>query len=62
MKIYFLSSKPCILTVNGAFFGTVNGFERFAEVSLKDNLFLCFTPENALPVNFFLTENIRFAE
>ncbi len=61
MKIYFLSSKPCILTVNGAFFGTVNGFERFAEVSLKDNLFLSFTPENALPVSFFLTENIRFS-
>lgn len=61
MKIYFLSSKPCVLTVNGAFFGTVNGFERFAEINLKDNLFLSFTPENALPVGFFLTENIRFS-
>ncbi len=60
MKIYFLSSKPCVLTVNGAFFGTVNGFERFAEINLKDGLFLTFTPENALPVSFFLTENIRF--
>lgn len=61
MKIYFLSSIPCALTVNGAFFGTTDRFERFAEVSLKDNLFLTFTPENALPLSFFLTENIRFS-
>lgn len=61
MKIYFLSSRPCILTVNDAYFGLVDGFERFAELSLKDRLFLRFTPEGALPIGFFLTENIRFS-
>lgn len=61
MKIYFLSSQPCILTVNDAYFGLVDGFERFAELSLKDRLFLRFTPEGALPIGFFLTENIRFS-
>ncbi len=60
MKIYFLSSRPCALTLNDAYFGVTDGFERFAEVSLKDKLFVRFAPENALPVSFFLTENIRF--
>ncbi len=61
MKIYFLSSKPCALYVNDAYFGITDGFERFAEVSLKDKLFIRFTPENAQPISFFLTENIRFS-
>ena len=60
MKIYFLSSQPCALTVGEAYFGLTDRFERSAEVSLKDNLLVRFTPENALPLAFFLTENIRF--
>ena len=60
MKVYFLSSRPCALTLNGAYFGTTDLFERFAEISLKEGIFVCFTPENAQPVSFFLTENIRF--
>lgn len=60
MKIYFLSSQKCVLTVNGAYFGIVDDFERFAEISLKDGLLLTFTPENAQPVSFFLTEDVRF--
>lgn len=56
-----MSAQPCILTVNDAFFGLVDGFERFAELSLKERLFLRFTPEGALPISFFLTENIRFS-
>lgn len=60
MKIYFLSSIPCILTVNGAYFGVTDGFSRFAEVCLSDRLFIQFTPENAQPIAFFLDENIRF--
>jgi hypothetical protein len=59
MKIYFLSSLPCALTVNGAYFGITDLFSRHAEVSLKDNLFLTFTPENAHPISFFLNERIR---
>lgn len=59
MKVYFLSSKPCILTLNGAYFGLTDTFERFAEVSPKDNLFAEFTPESGQPIRFFLNENIR---
>lgn len=61
MKIYFLSSQPCALTLNGAYFGLTDRFERFAEVDLRDRVFVQFTPENAHPVSFFLTENIRFS-
>ena len=61
MKIYFLSSQPCALRLGGVFFGVTDRFERFAEVSLQDNLFVEFLPENALPITFFLSENIRFS-
>ena len=60
MKIYFLSSLPCALRIGGVFFGVTDRFERYAEIDLRDNLFIEFLPENALPVSFFLTENIRF--
>ena len=60
MRIYFLSSTPCILRVNGIFFGRVDNFERFADCSLKENLFIEFLPENLSPIRFFLTEDIRF--
>ena len=60
MRIYFLSSKPCVLKVNGVFFGSVDNFERFADITLSDNLFIEFIPENGLALSFFLTENIRF--
>lgn len=59
MKTYFLSSVPCALSVNGAYFGTTDLFSRHAQLSLKDNLFLCFSPENARPICFFLKEDIR---
>lgn len=61
MKIYFLSATPCVLRVNGVFFGMVDTFERFAECSLKDNLFIEFLSQNLSPIRFFLTENIRFS-
>lgn len=60
MKIYFLSSLPATLTLNETYFGFTDTFERFAEISLKDNIFVRFTPQNALPISFFLTEDIRF--
>ncbi len=59
MKIYFLSSIPCALHVGGVYFGLTDTFERHAELSLSDKLYVQFSPENALPVGFFLTENIR---
>lgn len=61
MKTYFLSSRPCALTLNGVYFGIADGFERFVEISPKDRIFVQFNPENALPIGFFLTENIRFS-
>ncbi len=60
MKVYFLSSRPCILTLNGAYFGLTDTFERFAELSPKDNIFAQFTPEDGLPIKFFVNENMRF--
>ncbi len=59
MKIYFLSSRPCALTINDAYFGLTDRFERFAEISLKDNVFVRFTPENAQAIGFFLNESLR---
>ena len=58
MKIYFLSSAPCMLTLNGAFFGVTDKFERFADICLTDSIFVKFTPEGRLPVGFFLTEDV----
>ena len=60
MKIYFLSSTPCALSFNDVYVGITDRFERFADVCLQDNIFVRFTPENALPIGFFLSENIRF--
>ncbi len=61
MKIYFLSSLPCALTLNGAYFGLTDSFEKFAEVSPKDNLLAEFIPESASPIRFFINENLRFS-
>lgn len=58
MKIYFLSSVPCALLLNGAYFGLTDRFERFAEVHLADNILAEFLPENAQPIRFFITENL----
>ena len=60
MKIYFLSSLPCSLSVNGCYFGICNDFERFADLSLKDENYILFQPQGANAIGFFLTENIRF--
>lgn len=61
MKIYFLSSRPCALSLNGIFFGMTDGFERFAEVCLTDNVYASFAPEGSLPLSFFITEKITTA-
>lgn len=61
MKIYFLSSRPCALRLGGVYFGSVDTFERFAQITLSDHVFVEFIPENALPVTFFLTEEILHA-
>ncbi|MBQ9729798.1 MAG: hypothetical protein IJV80_03200 [Clostridia bacterium] len=60
MRFYFLSSSPCALKLSGAYFGTVNDFERFIDLTPKDNIFAEFIPCGAQPVCFFINENIRF--
>ena len=58
MKIYFLSSKPCELTLNGVFFGITDSFERFANVNLSDRIHAKFSPQDALPIGVFLDDNL----
>ncbi len=58
MKIYFLSSQPCALTLNGVFFGVTDLFERTAEVNLSDRIYAEFSPEGSLPIGFFITERL----
>ncbi len=58
MKIYFLSSRPCALSVNGVFYGVTDTFERSAELSLSDKIYAQFSPEGAQPIGFFITEEI----
>ncbi len=60
MKFYFLSSRPCALKLGGVYFGLVDDFARSAEISLNENVFVEFIPENAPPITFFITEQIRF--
>lgn len=61
MKIYFLSDKACALRLGGLYFGQVDNFERFAQINLSDRVFVEFIPENALPITFFLTDEILCA-
>ena len=61
MKIYFLSATPCALSVNGCYFGLCDTFERFAELSLKEENYILFQPQGAGAIGFFLTEQIRFS-
>lgn len=58
MKIYFLSDRTCALRLGGLYFGSVDSFERFAQIDLSDNIFAEFIPENALPISFFITDEI----
>lgn len=58
MKIYFLSDRPCALRLGGIHFGYVDNFERFAQIQLSDRIFAEFIPENALPISFFITDEI----
>lgn len=61
MKIRFSAAKACVLKINGAYFGTVGAFERFAELSLQDGLFAECIPESGVPVCFFLNETLTSA-
>ncbi len=58
MKIYFLSSTPCALTLNGVFYGVTDTFERSAELSLADNIYAQFSPQGKQPIGFFIDETL----
>ena len=58
MKIYFLSSMPCALFLNELYFGITDRFERFADISLSDKIYARFAPQGALPIGFFIDENL----
>ena len=47
-----------MLTLNGAFFGVTDKFERFADICLTDRIFAKFTPEGRLPIGFFVTDDL----
>lgn len=61
MKVYFLSSEPCALTLNDVYFGVTDTFERFVEIDPKDRIYARFSPQDKLPIGFFITEELRFA-
>ena len=60
MKIYFMSSQPCALTLNGVFYGITDTFERSAEVCLSDRVYAQFSPHQGQPIGCFLTETLPF--
>ncbi len=61
MRVYFLAEIPCALTVNGIFLGTVDGFERFAEIDPRDGVFCECAPAGCLPVRFRFDEGFLFS-
>lgn len=60
MRVFFLAEKPCALTVNGAYLGIVDGFERSVEISPSDGVFCELAPSGYLPVRFRLDEDFLF--
>lgn len=57
MRVFFLSEKAGGLTVNGAYLGMVDGFERSAELDPRDGLFCECAPFGYAPVCFRLDED-----
>ncbi len=58
MKMYFLSAEPCALFLNELYYGAINAFERFIELSLSDKIYARFCPQNKLAVGLFLDESL----
>ncbi len=58
MKIYFLSSQPCALTLNGVFYGVTDSFERSAEIALSDNVYARFSPQGGGALGFFINDEL----
>lgn len=58
MKIYFVSRTPAALKLNGEFAGRLDGFERCADINLKDNVFAEVCPAGKLSASFFIDEKL----
>lgn len=58
MKVFFLSEITCALTINGAYLGLVDHFERSVELDPANSLFCELSPSgDFLPVRFSLDED-----
>ena len=59
MRVYFLSSEPCILNVNGERLGVVNGAPHYASLHPEESPFLEFVPPfGGTPVRFFFSDQL----
>lgn len=62
MTVYFLSSTPAALRLNGAYMGVIDGIVRRVEVGEGEPLFVEAVPsDNRMPVNFMLDDNFLAA-
>lgn len=62
MRVYFLSSAPAILKLNGLYVGGVDFFERHIDIELSDSVLAEIIPgDNLQPVNFFINERLLFS-
>ncbi len=61
MRVYFLSEKPCYLKAAGLPVGTVDGFERTAELDPADNVLLEFLCPGHHPVVCTFSEQFLFS-
>ena len=59
MRIYFLSDRTAGLKLNGAYLGLIGKFEKFVDVKRGDKILAECLPEgDALPVNFFICDEL----
>lgn len=56
MRVYFLAETPCMLFINGLPLGSVDGFERSAEINPDDGVFCEYKSAEYLPVGFRLDQ------
>lgn len=58
MRIYFLSAEPAALKLDGQYVGTIDMFERYAEIDCRRGAFAEIAPHSCRQtLNFFIDEN-----